>query len=381
MTSAVVEVGPVTVRGPGPGSDLAVLAVAGIDDEMVLVDDDPVAVSDLWVQVFDAAAAGAHNLTLVCPTWWTADRCDRVRVAAATSDIEVVVLQRVQAVRAALTDVCAVVEIAEDVVVVSGADSGSTTLARHVEADLDPEAVVRAVLALGGAAAEVAVDAPAEVAGAVALGNAVIAGLRSRGVKATRVDTEAWRAALVVPDPPAVVDPADRRRPGRRALGAAVVLSAALGGIAFAQGAPADQMAMTVLAEGRVVVQIPDGWSVRRVTGGPGSARVEVVSPVDPQLMIHLTQSGVGDGGVAETLRQALQEQPAGAFVDFDASAVVAARPVVSYREIRAGREIRWAVFIDGAVRIAIGCQSAPGRADAVRSACETATRSAHAAS
>ncbi|OLO99361.1 type VII secretion-associated protein [Mycolicibacterium porcinum] len=382
MTSAVVEVGPVTVRGPGPGSDLAVLAVAGIDDEMVLVDDDPVAVSDLWVQVLDAAAAGAHNLTLVCPTWWTVDRCDRVRAAAATSDIEVVVLQRVQAVRAALTDVCAVVEVAEDVVLVSGADSGSTTLARHVEPDLDPEAVVRAVLALGGAAAEVAVDAPAEVAGAVALGSAVIAGLHGRGVKATRVDTEAWRAALVVPDPPAVVDPADRpRRPGRRALGAAVVLSAALGGIAFAQGGPADQMAMTVLAEGRVVMQIPDGWSVRRVTGGPGSARVEVVSPVDPQLMIHLTQSGVGDGGVAETLRQALQEQPAGAFVDFDASAVVAARPVVSYREIRAGREIRWAVFIDGAVRIAIGCQSAPGRADAVRSACETATRSAHAAS
>lgn len=382
MTSAVVEVGPVTVRGPGPGSDLAPLAVAGIDDEMVLVDDDPVAVSDLWVPVLDAAAAGAHNLTLVCPTWWTADRCDRVRVAAATSDIEVVVLQRVQAVRATLTDVCAVVEIAEDVVVVSGADSGSTTLARHVEADLDPEAVVRAVIALGGAAAEVAVDAPAEVAGAVALGNAVIAGLRSREVKATRVDTEAWRTALVVPDPPAVVDPADRpRRRGRRALGAAVVLSAVLGGIAFAQGGPADQMEMTVLAEGRVVVQIPDGWSVRRVTDGPGSARVQVVSPVDPQLMIHLTQSGVGDGAVADTLRRALQEQPAGIFVDFDPSAVVAARPVVSYREIRAGREIRWAVFIDDAVRIAIGCQSPPGRADAVRSACEAATRSAHAAS
>jgi type VII secretion-associated protein (TIGR03931 family) len=161
---------------------------------------------------------------------------------------------------------------------------------------------------------------------------------------------------------------------------AAAALATVLGGIAFAaHGPPTDHPSMTVLVEGRVGVQIPAGWTVRRITEGPGSARVEVVSPSDPELMIHLTQSGVGDGSVADTLQAALREQPAGVFVDFDPSAVVAARQVVSYREVRAGREIRWAVFVDGVVRIAVGCQSAPGHGEAVRWACEAATRSAHA--
>lgn len=380
MTSAIVEVGPVTIRGPGPVSERAVIAVAGIDDEITLVEDEPVAVSDLCAEVLDVAAAGARNLTLVCPTWWTADRCDRVRLAAAVTGAEVVVMQRVQAVSAVLAGAWAVVEIADELVVVSGADSRRVTVARHLEDGLDPDMVVRAVIALGGRA-EVAVDAPAEVAGGVALGNAVLAGLLGRGIKASLVDSRAWRAALVVPDPPAVADPADRRRPrGRIVLGAAMILATALGGIGFAQGGPGDTASMTVLVEGRVGMQIPAGWSVRRVTDGPGSARVQVVSPVDPQVMIHLTQSGVGDGAVADTLQRALEEQPPGIFVDFDSSAVIAGRPVVSYREIREGREIRWTVWVDGPVRIAIGCQSGSGHAEAVRSACEAATRSAHAA-
>ncbi|BBX94449.1 type VII secretion-associated protein [Mycolicibacterium boenickei] len=382
MTSAIVEVGPVTVRGPGPDSDLAAIAVAGIDDEIVLVDDEPATVSDLWVEVLDAAAAGARNLTLVCPTWWAADRCDRVRESAARAGAEVVVLQRVQVVSAALSGAWVVVEIAEEVVVVSGADTRRITLARHAEEDLDPETVVRAVMALGGVPDEVAVDAPAEVSGGVVLGNAVVAGLRSRGVRAALAGSRAWRDALVVPDPPVLATPAGRRgRPGRIVLGTAMVLAVALGGIAFAQGRPADQVAMTVLVEGRVGMQIPAGWSVRRITEGPGSARVQVVSPADPQVMIHLTQSGIGDGALADTLRRALREQPPGIFVDFDASAVVAGRPVVSYREVREGREIRWVVFVDGPVRIAIGCQSGQGHAEAVRAPCEAAAGSAHAAS
>jgi len=36
-------------------------------------------------------------------------------------------------------------------------------------------------------------------------------------------------------------------------------------------------------------------------------------------------------------------------------------------------------VLIDGSLRIAIGCQSAPGHEDAVRQACDQAVRSAHA--
>lgn len=384
MTSAVVEVGPVTVRGPGPVSaDLATIAVAGIDDEIALVDDEPVAVSDLWVEVLDAAGAGARALTLVCPTWWTADRCDRVRDGA--MDSEVVVMQRVQALSTSLSGTSSVVvEIADELVMVSGVNAGGVALARHAEGDLNPDAVVRAVVAIAGTSAEVVVDAPAEVAGAVRLGNAVVSALRRRGVVVTVADARTWRDTLVAADTPADEQIGRRRRTGRGAVGVAICAAAALalvlGGIAFAaEGGPADHRSMTVLVEGRVGMQIPADWTVRRVTDGPGSPRVQVVSPNDPQVMIHLTQSGVGDGTVADTLGRALQEQPAGVFVDFDPSVVVAARQVASYREVRTGREIRWAVFVDGAVRIAVGCQSAPGRDEAVRPACEAATGSAHA--
>lgn len=380
MTSAVIEVGPVTVRGPGPvAADLAAVAVAGIDDEIALIEDEPVAVSDLWVEVLGAAGAGAGTLTLVCPTWWTADRCDRVRDAAMGS--EVVVMQRVQALSASLSaGPPVVVEIADEVVMVSGVHAGGIALARHALDDPDAEAVVRAVLAIAGRSAEVVVDAPVEVSGAVTLGNEVVEGLRRRDLVATVADARTWRNTLVAPDTEADEQLGRRSRTGRFAMCAAATLAAVLGGIAFAaHGPPTDHPSMTVLVEGRVGVQIPAGWTVRRITEGPGSARVEVVSPSDPELMIHLTQSGVGDGTVADTLQAALREQPAGVFVDFDPSAVVAARQVVSYREVRTGREIRWAVFVDGVVRIAVGCQSAPGHGEAVRWACEAATRSAHA--
>lgn len=380
MTSAVIEVGPVTVRGPGPvAADLAAVAVAGIDDEIALIEDEPVAVSDLWVEVLGAAGAGAGTLTLVCPTWWTADRCDRVRDAAIGS--EVVVMQRVQALSASLSaGSSVVVEIADEVVMVSGVHAGGIALARHALDDPDAEAVVRAVLAIAGRSAEVVVDAPVEVSGAVTLGNEVVEGLRRRDLVASVADARTWRNTLVAPDTEVDEQLGRRSRTGKFAMCAAAALAAVLGGIAFAaHGRPTDHPSMTVLVEGRVGVQIPAGWTVRRITEGPGSARVEVVSPSDPELMIHLTQSGVGDGSVADTLQAALREQPAGVFVDFDPSAVVAARQVVSYREVRAGREIRWAVFVDGVVRIAVGCQSAPGHGEAVRWACEAATRSAHA--
>ncbi|WP_243858440.1 type VII secretion-associated protein [Mycobacterium sp. DL440] len=373
-----------TVRGPGlVAGDLAAVAVAGIDDEIALVDDEPVAVSDLWAEVLDAAGAGARALTLVCPTWWTADRCDRVRDAAPGS--QAVVMQRVQALSASLPgESSVVVEVADELVMVSGVNAGGVALARHAEGDLNPDAVVRAVLAIAGRSAEVVVDAPAEVAGAVPLGNAVVAALRRRGVVVTVADARTWRDTLVAPD--TTVDERIEERTGRRrwtgrgAICATAAVASVLGGIVFAaKGGPADVPSMTVLVEGRVGMQIPADWTVRRVTDGPGSARVQVVSPNDPQVMIHLTQSGVGDGTVADTVARALQEQPAGVFVDFDPSAVVAARPVVGYREVRTGREIRWAVFVDGAVRIAVGCQSAPGRDEAVRPACQAATRSAHA--
>ena len=133
MTSAVLEVGPVTVRGPGDvPADLAVIAVAGIDDEITLVEDEPVAVSELWAEVLDAAAGGARALTLVCPTWWSAVRCDRVREAARGADV--VVMDRAEALTASLADApWVVVEIADELVMVSGAHAAGVAMGRAAQ--------------------------------------------------------------------------------------------------------------------------------------------------------------------------------------------------------------------------------------------------------
>lgn len=382
MTTAVIEAGPVTVCGPGPvPADRAAIAVAGIDDEVVLLDDEPADVAGLWAEILHTSAAGARRLTLVCPTWWTADQRARVQSAAAAGDAEVTVLQRVQAVRCGRTSMSwAVVEIAGEVVVVSTADTDPVALARHPGADVEPDAIVRTVIGMAGIKAEVIVDAPPEVAGAAVLGREVTAGLRRRGLVADLADSRTWQAALDAPDAGIAEHVGVRVWPRRVAMWTAAAVAVLLGGIAMADfGRQPHDLPMTVLVEGRVGIQIPAGWSVHRVTEGPGSARVQVVSPSDPQVMIHLTQSGLGDGAVADTLRRVLREQPAGVFVDFDPSAVVADRSVVSYRELRPGREIRWVVFADGPVRIAVGCQSAPGLGEAIRRACEAATRSAHA--
>ena len=112
-------------------------------------------------------------------------------------------------------------------------------------------------------------------------------------------------------------------------------------------------------------MQIPADWSVQRITGGPGSARVQVVSPVDPGAILHITQSRVPTADLAATadaLRSAAEAQPPGVFVDFRPDDRRAGRPAVTYREVRPGHDIHWTVVVAGRVRISIGCQSTPGR-------------------
>jgi len=142
-------------------------------------------------------------------------------------------------------------------------------------------------------------------------------------------------------------------------------------------------MPMTLLVEGRVGVLVPAQWVVQRVTSGPGSARVQVVSPTDAGVAVHVTQSSLpphqSRDALAESLRSALDHEPDGVFVDFNPADRRAGQLVVTYREVRAGHHIAWVVLFDESLRIAIGCQSAPGHDEAVREACDQAIRSAHA--
>ncbi|COX46026.1 hypothetical alanine and valine rich protein [Mycobacterium tuberculosis] len=51
----------------------------------------------------------------------------------------------------------------------------------------------------------------------------------------------------------------------------------------------------------------------------------------------------------------------------------------MTYREVRAGHQVRWTILLDGAVRISVGCQSGPGHEDLLREVCAQAVRSVHA--
>ena len=115
---------------------------------------------------------------------------------------------------------------------------------------------------------------------------------------------------------------------------------------------PPGDMPMTLLVEGRVGVKVPAQWTVQRITSGPGSARVQIVSPADPETAVHITQSPLPPDQTPATAGRdpahgARRRNRDGVFVDFNPADRRADRPAVTYREIRAGHHIR----VDGAGR------------------------------
>jgi type VII secretion-associated protein (TIGR03931 family) len=164
------------------------------------------------------------------------------------------------------------------------------------------------------------------------------------------------------------------------AAAVAVLIGAAVAGfrpapVRHAAEAPTSRM----VAEGRIAVQVPADWTVARVTGGPGSRRLQVTSPADPDVAIHITQSYAPEVTLtqaAQVLARAIAGQAAGVFVDLRSDARLAGRPAVTYREIRSGRSVDWWVVVAGATRISVGCQSPPGSEEAVRPACEQSVAS-----
>ena len=366
--TTVVEVGPGAVVGPEPAPpEWVSVALDCIDDPLALLDERPVEVSALWRDVLAAVTAGRTGpLVLGVPTWGPPGRVDVVAAAAGTVVPRVVVRQR-----SSLSDddgERTLVELSADFAVVRSPATECLVVARddtgrHLES-----------------AASVLVDVPAGVA---PLPPAVCARLRQLGTPLSYLEHSGIRDAAVA----AVSGPGRRLRvprPGRGATavlaGTAVTALAAGGGWAaqtLSPSPPADS-ATRMLVEGRVAVAVPAQWTAQRLTTGPGSARVRVAA-VGGSPALHITQSVGTAEGVAESLRRAIESEPAGVFVDFDPSGERGGRPAVTYVERRAGSETRWSVVVDGDLRIAVGCQSAPGSAAAVDAVCAEAVRSAHA--
>ncbi|WP_406816985.1 type VII secretion-associated protein [Mycobacterium sp. M23085] len=409
---AIVEAGPGTIRrlccattvSDDNAADVVRAALDAIDDQVALVGERPVAVDALWEAALRSATRGhGDGVVVIHPSWWSASRVGVVSAAAAAAAAEPRTRVRSSLlVRAspAAPDATVVVEIAERLVVITAREV--TAIPRTAEPRAVAHDVVNVVAATAPAA--VLIDAPSAVSGASALaaliGRAVRKAAREapdilevNDIRLARLARSAYRPTTE-PSGAAGAAPAGGGRPRSRTLsafGAAALMVGAAAAAAMTMGRPGvvtprpvQTAPTTFLVEGRVALSVPATWSVQRVVGGPGSARVQVTSPADPEVALHLTQSPVAGetlSGTADRLRRAIDTEPPGLFVDFNPSGISAGRPAVTYREVRPGHQVRWTVLLDGPVRISIGCQSRAGDEDAVRGACEQAVRSARAIS
>ncbi|OBH89080.1 type VII secretion-associated protein [Mycobacterium sp. E2733] len=400
---AVVEAGPGTVRrlccgasavADNEASEIVRAALDAIDDRVTLVGGHPVAVASLWREALRSAACTRGKGTVVVhPSWWSSSRVGVVSAAAATVFDGVLARPRSWLLtRAAFAESSVVVEITERMVVIGGAE---VAVARRPQPRRVADEV--ATIVAGLPAATVLIDTPGTVAGATALAASIADAVRGGGQTVLRID-DARLARLARSGASDHDEPTEQRGPGDRVrsrartlsgLGAATMVLAAAAPAAVTLGrhgtvAPSRVEAAppAFLVEGRIALTVPADWPTQRVVAGPGSARVQVTSPSDPEVALHVTQSPIAGetlSGTAERLKHAIDAEPPGVFVDFNPSGTSAGRPAVTYREVRAGHHVRWAVFVDGPVRISLGCQSRPAMEDAVRAVCEQAVRSAHA--
>lgn len=405
----IVAAGPGTIRrlccgaetiDEGEMADVIRSALGAIDDRIALAGERPVTVDALWEAALRSATCRTGDgMVVVHPSWWSASRVAVVTSAAARVAGEVRTRPRSWLLaRASRAQPTAAVEITERLVAITA------TEVTAVPRNADPRSVAETVAGViaDAAPAAVLIDAPSTVSGAPALAASIADALRGNGrmapdileindLRLTRLARTAIRASPVPSGSTAAARatarPSRVRTPGALGCAAIVVAAAALAAMAPTRPGEVSPSRVkaaptTFLVEGRVALSVPSTWPTRRVVTGPGSARVQVTSPSDPEVALHITQSPVAGetlSGTAERLKRAIDAEPAGLFVDFNPAGTGAGRPAVTYREVRPAHHVRWTVLLDGPVRISVGCQSRPGGEDAVRDACEQAVRSAHA--
>jgi len=407
---AIIEAGPATIRqlcceAEAFGDDEIIrAALSAIDDRVALVRGCPVPVGSLWCDALRSlpCLSGAAAAIVVHPSWWSSSRLAMVTDAAVPTG-EVMLRPRswllAQAANGPVAPV--VVEISERLVVVVG--EAMVAVSRNAEPRLIAARVAREIAGLMPKPLSVVIDAPGTLTGASRLAALIAEAVRDGGPAVVEVGdallTQLARSAAAEPTGPEPPEapPAGPRTPARR-FGILALCASAATLLPLAVSAPAVRdrprtvaatpVAMAaappsaLLMEGRVVLTVPANWATQRVVVGPGSARVQATSPSDSEVALHITQSpapGETLSGAAERLRRAITAEPDGVFVDFNPAGSTAGRPAVTYREVRPGHHVRWTVFVDGPVRISIGCQSRPGGEDDVRDACEQAVRSARA--
>jgi type VII secretion-associated protein (TIGR03931 family) len=405
MSAHVIEVGPNNIRqlccrGEAVDDEEMVrAALDNIDDPVTLIDFHPVAVDSVWRTVLGSVACGNAGRTIVVhPSWWSPTCIDLVSRATNVLAGEVMLLPRSRLLSLAARGAAVVVEIAEFFVVIIGEAVVAET--RGGEPECVALAVIRAVRRMmSGAGTEVVIDAPSMVSGATALARLIADGLYVHGrINAVQVDDARFKvfAAQIIKDKSGTCEALSAQtethssRRHRRAVGMTILVIVAVlslvGAVSLGRhpASLGNGMSTTLLVEGHVAMEVPAQWPIQRIVAGPGSARVQVTSPSDPEVALHLTQSQLPIAtlsATAESLERAIDAEPTGVFVDFNPAGTSAGRSAVTYREIRSAHDIQWIIVIDKAIRISIGCQSRHGQPDALRQVCDRAVQSARAVS
>ena len=293
----IVEVSPSAVRvlsgGSGCRPDDAMMSAAldGIDDTVALFDDRPVAVVDVWRVVMASILRGRRDpVVVVHPSWWSWARVQRVVDAAAATGRRVNAQSRSELISRDHP----VIEIAGEFVAVC---HGPAVWVRC----RDDLAAVEEITAELPGNDEVLLDVATGMPGSASTAAAIREILARRGLAARDVCLAERAAAALAPP---------RWRPAiRAALTVSAVLMVLTGLIVVAwrtpgrAPVPAQPVAAadsTSLVEGRIAVAIPPHWLVQRITAGPGSRRVQVSSPADADLALHITQSYAPETTLAE---------------------------------------------------------------------------------
>jgi type VII secretion-associated protein (TIGR03931 family) len=403
----IIEAGPGTIRRlccatgtvvDDEMSDSIRAALDAIDDQVALVGERPVPVDSLWETALrSVTCASSEGMVIVHPSWWSLSRVGVVTAAAAAVAGDVLARPRswllMRASRAGPEET-ALVEIADRLAVIAGTEvTEAIAIPRNADAQSTADEVAGVIA--GMAPATVLIDTPGRVAGASRLASLIAGAVRGGGIPKTLEIDDVRLSRLAQSAPPARgaasgsarSAPASTVRSRVRTLGAAAIVAAAaapaLVTVHATEGRHGEAIAPTTfLVEGRVALAVPANWPAQRVVAGPGSARVQVGSPADPEVALHITQSPVAGETLSDTaaqLKRAIDAAPGGVFVDFNPAGSSAGRSAVTYREVRPTHQVRWTVLLEGPVRISIGCQSRPGDEEAVRNVCEQAVRSAHA--
>jgi type VII secretion-associated protein (TIGR03931 family) len=380
-------------------SEIMHAALDAIDDQVAVVDGRPVSVDSLWCAALRSVGCGCPTAHVVYPSWWSSSRVGVIAAAAAVLADDAQLRPRSWLLKQAShadPDATVVVEIAERLVAIAAQDV--VAVPRTGELDAVATEVARLVSEIScDTAAAVVIDVPSAVAGAQVLARSIAGRLRRDGQRAVEIDdarlarlarSSSLQAQHEQPSPQHGDDGAAVRSRARMFgwLAAAAVLLAATVPVMAVVGRhsvpPVSAAPTTFLVEGRVALTVPADWPAQRVISGPGSARMQVTSPSDSEVALHITQSPIPAealSATADQLKRAIDAEPAGVFVDFNPSGITAGRPAVTYREVRASHHVRWTVLVDGSIRISVGCQSRPGAEEAVHDVCEQAVRSARA--